>query len=439
MNLKTVVVILNLFVLSWASVTEAQSATSSFFEQHLKKETFPYPLSKLKLALEGLAKTSSKNIPQQPDLIYNLIPFGRSLHAGSTDFSHPRVLFAYTPSKYTSGFRMDYQDLVDRLFVSYSEVQNSLEVISWNNFEGRYNFESVKNFIPSPDHPQILLKDSTVLANGFTQRQLCMTCHQSGAPLYADKPWSESSASFGINSYQKSAIAAKIEESLQSKTYLGLVIDPTDANGNRSAAAGEIHLVIKAANSALMNARRIAKQSCGNNLACREQYLTTVLNLARTPYYENTDTYFVTMLPYRDELQKYINIHQWPSHEFSYANPTLPDRNPLIKPAQMDYIRLSPTKKRELINFINLDENNPTSFEYASAQMIMKGYEGFGFLFSNLPLIRKCSNEDFQNILKSTEYKKIISEWNLNDTDHPVQKFTPLYEQVLNLFSRCNL
>lgn len=159
----------------------------SLFEQLLDTEDgghvvpFPFPalLQRLRAHLD----------PRQPmgGLAVVLIPLGRSLQrhaAGDVDaFRYPRVVAAATgepPADAPPG----HPYLKDRLYVAYHEKAESLEIISYNEDAGRFEFQLVLDYRAGA-RPRI------VQAN----RSLCLACHQNAAPIFSRPAWDETSAS----------------------------------------------------------------------------------------------------------------------------------------------------------------------------------------------------------------------------------------------------
>lgn len=109
-----------------------------------------------------------------------LIPLGRSLQrvAASPDFfAFPRVVIA-VDGEGPSGML-----LKDRLYVGYQERSNLLEVISYNEAAGRFEFQLVKDY-RSGGSPRPV----------YASRNVCIACHQNLAPLFSRPQWDETNA-----------------------------------------------------------------------------------------------------------------------------------------------------------------------------------------------------------------------------------------------------
>ncbi len=110
-----------------------------------------------------------------------LIPLGRSLQrtAASPDFfAFPRVVIAVDregASQSDSGML-----LKDRLYLGYQEKSNIVEVISYNEAAGRFEFQIVKDYRVGGS-PTVV----------YASREMCMACHQNQAPLFSRQQWDE--------------------------------------------------------------------------------------------------------------------------------------------------------------------------------------------------------------------------------------------------------
>ena len=109
-----------------------------------------------------------------------LIPLGRSLQrvAAAPDFfAFPRVVIA-VDGEGPSGML-----LKDRLYLGYQERSNLIEVISYNEAAGRFEFQVVKDY-RSGGSPRVV----------YASRNVCTACHQNLAPLFSRQQWDETNA-----------------------------------------------------------------------------------------------------------------------------------------------------------------------------------------------------------------------------------------------------
>jgi hypothetical protein len=114
-----------------------------------------------------------------------MIPMGRSLQrtAAAPDFfKFPRIVFAVTGEPST-----DEHDagalLKDRLYLGYVEKTGLLEVISYNEAAGRFEFQLVKDYRAGAQ-PKVF----------YANRAICMSCHQNHAPIFSKAIWGETNA-----------------------------------------------------------------------------------------------------------------------------------------------------------------------------------------------------------------------------------------------------
>ncbi len=114
-----------------------------------------------------------------------LMPLNRSLqrHAPKPEFfKYPRAVLAIdtepTFSPDSAGML-----LKDRLYVGYQEKANTLEVISYNEAAGRFEFQVVKDYRAGGGR-QVF----------YANRTLCTSCHQNHGPIFARQLWDETNA-----------------------------------------------------------------------------------------------------------------------------------------------------------------------------------------------------------------------------------------------------
>ncbi len=138
----------------------------------------PFPIERLVARLNGFlgAESSDRRVR------HTLIPLGRSLQRNAAlddPFTHPRVVLAVDQFA-------DYSDgtwrpsMRDRLFIAYQEREALLEVISFNEDAGRFEFQVVRDYAGG--------MQPTVR---YAPRRLCVSCHQNGGPIFPEAPWDE--------------------------------------------------------------------------------------------------------------------------------------------------------------------------------------------------------------------------------------------------------
>lgn len=137
----------------------------------------PFPFTALR---EGLERQLRKNANGSSGIRQVLIPLGRSLQrtAAAPDFfRYPRVVLAVDgepqAQPHESGVFMK-----DRLYLGYLEKPGVLEVISYNESAGRFEFQIVSDYREGG-------KANVVYAN----RAVCTACHQNLTPIFARPLW----------------------------------------------------------------------------------------------------------------------------------------------------------------------------------------------------------------------------------------------------------
>ena len=114
-----------------------------------------------------------------------IIPMGRSLQraaAAPEFFKYPRTVIAVTGEPRTNATDAGML-LKDRLYIAYVEKTATLEVISYNEAAGRFEFQLVKHYRDSA-RPDVFYAD----------RAICISCHQNHAPIFSLPTWRETNA-----------------------------------------------------------------------------------------------------------------------------------------------------------------------------------------------------------------------------------------------------
>lgn len=260
--------------------------TRSLFDHLLaQNDGLPYPFEKL-------IKLIQDQHPQAQAPVSLMIPLGRSLLKASADFSKPRVLVAadfHAPNTETAfGFAPRGQ-----LFLGFVEQANEIEVVSYNEAAGRYEFQLVQNYCEGCV-PRIV----------YAKRAICTTCHQGGTPIFPQRPWSETNA--------QPEIAAEIVAARGADPYLALPVvnalsaperfdELTDTGAFRvaaqrawldgcgsafdaSTARGAAQRPAKDGRAGVANAARgIAMEGEHNGNECRRQMLKVALKFGLEP------------------------------------------------------------------------------------------------------------------------------------------------------------
>ena len=182
-----------------------------------------------------------------------LIPLGRSLQrtAAAPDyFDYPRVVVGVdAPPAPGSPFL-----LKDRLYIGYQEKSAVLEVISYNEAAGRFEFQLVKDYRPG-GRAQVF----------YANRNICFACHQNGAPIFSRALWDETNAN--------PAVAALLTAS--GRTFYGI---PPERGVDVPYA---IDNAVRRANRFAL-AQRLWREGCGDGEAgrrCRAGLFAAALRL----------------------------------------------------------------------------------------------------------------------------------------------------------------
>lgn len=280
--------------------------TRSLFD-HIVKEngSLPYPFEELVRLIasydaEGRAPVSV------------LIPDGRSLLKGQADFRHPRIIVAADPRPADSDAELGPQ-LRGRLFLGFVEGAAEIEVISYNEQAGRFEFQLVKDYREGGS-PRLV----------YAKRAICTTCHAGGTPIFPVRPWEETSGQPAISAKileQRARLAPSQGEGRgEGATYHGVpIVNPLSAPETIDELT-EIGNVIPAL-------QRVWIDGCGADPvagpACRRQMLRLALRYLMRP------TEFNAADP---EFRRLVELQQphWPPAGIALANNDLLNRNPFV-------------------------------------------------------------------------------------------------------------
>lgn len=221
------------------------SRFDQIFMQQDNDYQIPYPFEKLVEHLEAGIDNRGKNGLRQV-----LVPIGRSLQrntAAPDYFKFPRSLIALEGEPRVSteqaGLVLEY-----RLFIAHQPSTETLEVISYNNEVGRFEFQVVENY--ARDQIPVVRQ---------ANRVMCLSCHQNAAPIFPETPWTETS--FNVE------VAKELIRALPQKfTSLISVLTPD---------AGVIDVLVERANY-LSVAQYIWKNGCSTS-RCRAALLRAAL------------------------------------------------------------------------------------------------------------------------------------------------------------------
>lgn len=269
--------------------------TRSLFD-HLIKEhgSLPYPFESL---LELVA--SQDKDAKEPVSV--LIPNGRSLLKGHANFARPRTVSAADIRQPESDHSFDLM-FRGRLFLGFVEDANEIEVVSYNEMAGRFEFQLVKDYGPDLN-PQIV----------YAKRAICTTCHQSGAPIFPVRPWEETNANPGVAELIQSHHA-------NSSKYAGIDISVPLANPEAVDDMAD-------KGNAIVTTQKAWLDGCGageNGNACRRAMLKAALQ-----YLWNPGSFNATVPEAKALLT--LQAKTWPEAGIALANGDLANRNPLTE------------------------------------------------------------------------------------------------------------
>jgi hypothetical protein len=181
------------------------------------RRELPFPFAQLISRLEAAAGCTNRERCTHAVLI----PLGRSLQrvaASPNFFAHPRIVAAVTEEG--SGG----QALRDRLFLGYQDAQGVIEVISYNEVLGRFEFQIVKNYREGAQ-PQVFQG----------RRAICLSCHQNHGPIFSRQVWSETNANPGVATALSQHAAAFSSVSAKGASETSNALDDSTDRANRYA------------------------------------------------------------------------------------------------------------------------------------------------------------------------------------------------------------
>lgn len=350
------------------------AGTRSLFDQLVMQNGgLAYPFESL---LDQIRKYSGTK--GEKSLVHLLIPDGRSLVRGKTDNHQPRVMVAVSSE---SGDNSSMPVMRNRLFISLVEEASQLEVISYNEAAGRFEFQVVEDY-----------RDNATPRIFYASRSLCMTCHQNAATIFSVRPWQETNA----NPEVAQAIAEARSSSAEKNYQGGGFRQPLSEAENYDALTDNANR--------LLTSQRIWMEGCGSSsqsLECRRLMLKLALQFAWAPglYTDKSPDYRRLM-----ELQSAL----WPEYGIDLHTANLPNRNPYetnTNPLEsiLDWFRgLLSESAEELDSVVSMpDEINPMSFRPIQKTLSSDSPSGiFGiaqfFTVSDLQALKGAANGSFE-------------------------------------------
>lgn len=146
-------------------------------------QVVPFPFAALLEQIEaelGLPEPSLKEV---------LIPLGRSLQRNAANpdfFAFPRAVVAVDQGP---ALRPDASGmlLADRLYLGYQEKAATIEVISYNEAAGRFEYQVVRDY-----------REGGAADVYYADRPTCIACHRNHAPIFSKPLWDETNANAAI-------------------------------------------------------------------------------------------------------------------------------------------------------------------------------------------------------------------------------------------------
>lgn len=217
----------------------------------------PFPLKNLMSHMSSHEKRS---------IVHTMLPFSRSLQRpGGLDYEpllNPRLVFTLKGSEISKERA--------KLFIGYVKKVDQLEVISYNDEAGRFEYQLVKDYSKKP---KVF----------YVNRGKCLSCHQGQAPIFSVPGWQDTNsgvlgrlvgAKIGLHN------ATTLEGKRQAAIKLFGNIPSSDQVGNFDA-------LVREANEVALD-ERIWLVGCGENKECRLGLLLSTL----APNSEETRKYF---------------------------------------------------------------------------------------------------------------------------------------------------
>lgn len=303
--------------------------TRSLFDHILKDNGgLPYPFERLIDLVASYDRDG--NAPRSV-----LIPDGRSLLKGDADFHQPRLVVASDARTVESDHELGTK-LKGRLFLGFVENAAEIEVISYNEAAGRFEFQLVKDYKEGAS-PKIV----------YARRAICTTCHQGKAPIFPVRPWQETNG--------QPAISSRIVEARgDSSAYFGAEI--VEKLAAPEAVDDQTNL-----GNLIPTTQKIWLDGCGAAEAgsvCRRTMLKAALNYLVDPGNFSESSVLVTEL-------KTMQAKSWPQSGIAEANGDLLNRDPIAEARARDQwlTKLRRTVRGWFTATKKLDEGGLSEFE----------------------------------------------------------------------------
>lgn len=267
------------------------AGTRSLFDHLVAQNNgLPYPF-------EALVEMIQRSGPAESRPVALMIPAGRSLLKAQADFEHPRVLVA---ADYQAPATPANLGIVTRgqLFLGFVENAREIEVISYNEAAGRYEFQLVQDYAADGQRRIV-----------YARRAVCTTCHQGSTPIFPQRPWNETNA--------QPEIAERIAAARGSTPYLGVP-------AQQALGAPERFDELTDVGGFTTVTQRIWLDGCGDSNRCRRLLLKLALRHAHDP------GAFALDAPEVAALREQQHTH-WPAAGIAVPESDLRNRDPLAE------------------------------------------------------------------------------------------------------------
>lgn len=244
----------------------------------------PYPLPRLIARIRSQLEASDDGLSP---IKITLIPLGRSLRrsvAAPDFFQFPSVVAAVDGNS-----KAGYPPLRDQLFIGYNERADTVEVISYNEQAGRFEFQVVRDYRAGAQ-PKLY----------YANRALCLACHQNSAPIFSRPLWDETPAN--------PTVAARLKAT--GRDFYGIPISGSDISNAIDAAAARANL--------FQIWQQIWREAC--SAACRAQWFDAALAYALSGKLPEADK-----LKFADLEKRWAKT--WPQG-LSIPGSSFPNRDP---------------------------------------------------------------------------------------------------------------
>lgn len=204
---------------------------------------------------EKLVAMIAKRDPSGAQPLVLMVPDGRSLLKGQADYAHPRILMAADFQAPGSPASLGLAPR-GQLFLGFTAQANEIEVISYNEAAGRFEFQLVQDYTANGARKLV-----------YAKRAVCESCHQGGTPIFSVRPWNETNG--------QPETAARITAAVGAERYL-------DFSTAVPLATPERYDELTDVGNFIVASQKLWLDQCAD-AACRRVLLKLALSYARAP------------------------------------------------------------------------------------------------------------------------------------------------------------